>query len=78
MAFLETSDESVTHIAIAAVLCRKVCTQNVGLLLGHSQTRWINIDATKVNRQVVSVDAGVEVCRAGPVLEYGWASVVDD
>ena len=48
-------------IAIAAVLFRKVCVQNVGLLFGHRQTRWINIEATLVNRSVVAVDTGVEV-----------------
>ena len=59
--FLETGDESVTRIAIAAVLCRKVFIQNVGLLLGHRQTLWINIEATLVNCPVAAVDAGVEV-----------------
>ena len=54
--------KSVTRIAIAAVLCRKVCIQNVRLLLlGHRQTRWINIEATLVSRPVVAVDAGVKV-----------------
>ena len=31
------------------------CMQNAGLLLGHCQTRWINIEAT-----LVAVDPGVE------------------
>ena len=35
VAFLKTGDESVTGIAIAAVLCRKVSIQNIRLLLGH-------------------------------------------
>ena len=62
LAFLATWDESVTHIAVAAVLCHKVdlCIQNAGLLLGHRQTHWINIEATLVSRPVVAVDAGVE------------------
>ena len=43
--------------------CRKVThvdIQNGGLLLGYCQTRWINIEATLVNRPVIAVDAGVE------------------
>ena len=42
------------------MLCRKVCIQNVGLLLDQRQTRWINIEAKMVNRPVVPVDAGVD------------------
>ena len=47
VAFLATGDDSVTRMAIAAVLCRKVslCIQNAGLLLGCRQRRWINIEA---------------------------------
>ena len=30
------------------------------LLLGHRQTRWINIEATLVSRPVIAVDAGIE------------------
>ena len=42
--------------------CRKVtlCIQNAGLLLGHRQTRWVNIEATLVSRPVIDVDTGVE------------------
>ena len=43
--------------------------QNAGLLLGHRQTRWINIEATLVSRPVVAVDAGVEESCVGSVLE---------
>ena len=32
-----------------------LCIQNVGLLLGHRQTRWINIEPTLGNRPVVAV-----------------------
>ena len=57
VAFLATGDEIVTPIAIAA---NNLCTQNAGLLLGHRQTCWINIEATLVSRPVIAVDAGVE------------------
>ena len=71
VAFLATGDESVTRIAIAAVLCRKVglFIQNAGLLLGHPQTSWINIEATLVSRSLAAVDAGVEESCVGSVLE---------
>ena len=70
-AFLATWDESVTRIAIAAVLCRKIglCVQNAGSLLGHRHTRWINIEAALVSRPVVTVDANVEETCVGSVLE---------
>ena len=70
VAFLATGDESVTRIAIVAVLCRKLglCIHNAGLLLGHRQTRWINIEATLVS-PVVAVDVGVEESCVGAVLE---------
>ena len=61
VAFIEPGAKSITRIAIAAVLCHKVCIQNVGLLLGQRQTRWINIVETLVNRPVVAVNAGVGV-----------------
>ena len=53
------------------MLCRKVglCIQKAGLLLGHRQTRWINIEATLVSRPVVAVDAGVQESCVGSVLE---------
>ena len=53
------------------MLCRKVglCIQKAGLLLGHRQTRWINIEATLVIRPVVAVDAGVDESCVGSVLE---------
>ena len=71
VAFLATGDESVSRIAIAAVLCHKVglYIQNAGLLLDHRQTRWINIEATLVSRPVVAVDASVEESCVGSVLE---------
>ena len=46
-----------------------LCIQNAGLLLGHRQTRWINIEATLVSRPVVAVDAGVEEMCVQSVLE---------
>ena len=39
------------------------------VVVGHLQTRWINIEAILVNRPVVAVDAGVEVWSAGSVLK---------
>ena len=71
VAYLATGDESVTRIAIAAVLCRKVglCIQNAGLLLGHPQTSRINIEATLVSRSLAAVDASVEESCVGSVLE---------
>ena len=44
--------------------------QNAGLLLGHRQTRWINIEATLVSRSVIAVDAGVEESCVRSVLEW--------
>ena len=68
--FLKTGGESVTRIAIAQCCTAKyMYTECIGVLLGHRKTRWITIEATLVNRPVVVVDAGVEVWRAGPVLE---------
>ena len=42
-----------------------------GLLLGHRQTRWINIEATLVSSPVIYVDAGVEELCVRSVLEWG-------
>ena len=33
---------------------------DAGLLLGHRETRWINIETTLVSRPVIDVDASVE------------------
>ena len=57
VAFLATGDEIFTHMAIAQ---SNLCIHNAGLLLGHRQTRWINVEATLVSRPVIAVDAGVE------------------
>ena len=54
---------------------RNLCIQNAGLLLGHRQTRWINIEAILVSRPVIAVDAGVVEPCVRPVLEWCWASV---
>ena len=67
MAFLATEDEIVTPSAIAT---SNLCIQNVELLLGHRQTRWINIKATLVSRPVIAVDAGVEESCIRSVLEW--------
>ena len=64
--FLATGDKNVTRIATAQ---SNLCIQNAGLLLGHRQTRWINIEATLVSRPLVAVDAGVEELCVGSVLE---------
>ena len=56
--------------------CNCLCTQNTGVLLGHRQTRWSNIEATLVSRPVIAVDAGVEESCVRSVLEWCWASVV--
>ena len=50
-------DEIVTLIAIAQ---SDLCIQNGGLLLGHRQTRRLNIEATLVGCPVIAVDAGVQ------------------
>ena len=51
-----------------------LCIQNAGLLLGHRQTRWVNIEATLVSRPVIAVDAGVEESYVRSVLK--WCYVV--
>ena len=59
--------------------CRKVTyiyIQNAGLLLGHRQTRWINIKATLESRPAVG--AGVEESCVRSALEWCWASVVQN
>ena len=53
-----------------------LCIENAGLLLGHCQTRLINIEATLVSRLVIAVDAGVKESFIRSVLEWWWASVV--
>ena len=73
MAFLTTGDEIVTPMAITQ---SNLCVQNAGLLLGHRQTRWINIEATLVSRLVIAVDAGVEEACVRTVLEWCCASIV--
>ena len=40
------------------------------VVVGHRQTRWINIEATLVNRSVIAVDAGVEESCVRSVLEW--------
>ena len=57
----------VTPMAIAQ---SNPCIQNAGLLLGHRQTRWINIEATLVSRPLIAVDAGVEESCVRSVLEW--------
>ena len=61
--------------------CGKVAyvyLHNAGLLLGHRQTSWTNIEATSVICPVIAVDAGVEESCVRSVLEKCWASVVHD
>ena len=58
VAFLTTGDEIVPPIW--QLLQSNPCIQNAVLLLGHRQTRWINIEATLVSRPVIAVDAGAE------------------
>ena len=64
VAFLTTGDEIVIVSQLPQI---NQCIQNDGLLLGHCQTRWINIEAALVSYQVVAVDAGVEESCGGSV-----------
>ena len=56
VAFLATGDKLSLLYQLPQ---RKLCIQNAGLLLGHRQTRCINIEATLVSSPVIAVDAGV-------------------
>ena len=67
MVFLATGDEIVTPIAIVAK--KPMGIHNARLLLGHRQTRWINIEATLVSRPVNVVDIGVGESCVRSVLE---------
>ena len=60
--------EIVTPIAILPQ--NNLCIQNAGLLLGHRQTRWINIEATLTSRPVIAVDTGVQESCVRSVLKW--------
>ena len=67
MVFFGHGDETVIPIAIAQ---SNLCIKNAGLLLGHRQTRRLNIEATLVSCPVIAVDAGVQKECVQSVLEW--------